>query len=223
MKNLIPDRNLVLFKKANNTLFESIKTLVNSDEYYADGSLAMMGRGGRVKSPTYFCETLSKTLNTKSVNCSSTKTSAEGFERVLVVHCAAQNLLGDNVIVNTEKVECPPTIMDDSLANMDYYCRISAQKTKEEIILKDGAIFYQTQPAYTFYDLHKRNKENLNDSYKILCVDIDGINKGENPFSYGVRQDGDIIPGCKAQKWLDRNPKDRIKTNELDCPERIMI
>jgi hypothetical protein len=44
--------------------------------------------------------------------------------------------------------------------------------------------------------------------YKILCVDVDGIGKGEDPFGYGIRVDGKILLGPRAQEWLDKSLSD---------------
>lgn len=36
-------------------------------------------------------------------------------------------------------------------------------------------------------------------------MDVDGIDKGEAPFGYGVRADGKILPGPKAQEWIKKS------------------
>lgn len=41
-------------------------------------------------------------------------------------------------------------------------------------------------------------------SYKIFCIDIDGIAYGEEPFGYGVRADGKVLTGAKADEWLKK-------------------
>ena len=40
--------------------------------------------------------------------------------------------------------------------------------------------------------------------YKGFCIDIDGFNKGEAPFGYGIRIDGKILNGLKADEWLNK-------------------
>jgi len=40
--------------------------------------------------------------------------------------------------------------------------------------------------------------------YKVYCIDIDGVNQGEDPFGYGIRADGKILNGTKADEWLDK-------------------
>ena len=45
--------------------------------------------------------------------------------------------------------------------------------------------------------------------YRLVCMDIDGLNKGEAPFSYGVRADGKIISGVRAQEWLQKSIQEK--------------
>ena len=33
---------------------------------------------------------------------------------------------------------------------------------------------------------------------------MDGINKDEDPFGYGIRADGKIFLGARAQEWLQK-------------------
>ena len=36
-------------------------------------------------------------------------------------------------------------------------------------------------------------------------MDVDGINKGEDPFGYGIRADGKIIMGARADEWMNKS------------------
>ena len=36
-------------------------------------------------------------------------------------------------------------------------------------------------------------------------MDIDGIGEGEDPFGYGIRVDGKVSPGARAQEWLQKS------------------
>ncbi|MBR6298827.1 MAG: prepilin-type N-terminal cleavage/methylation domain-containing protein [Candidatus Gastranaerophilales bacterium] len=50
-------------------------------------------------------------------------------------------------------------------------------------------------------------------AYKIYCIDIDGIPDNvtktdcvnECPFGYGIRADGKILPGARAEEWLKKD------------------
>ena len=45
--------------------------------------------------------------------------------------------------------------------------------------------------------------------YKVVCMDVDGINKGEAPFGYGIRADGKILVGSRAQQWIEKSIQDK--------------
>lgn len=50
-------------------------------------------------------------------------------------------------------------------------------------------------------------------AYKNVCIDVDGIPnnatatdcKNECPFGYGIRADGKILPGARAEEWLKKD------------------
>ena len=46
-------------------------------------------------------------------------------------------------------------------------------------------------------------------AHKVFCLDIDGINNGEEPFGYPIRVDGKIFVGAKAQQWLEKTIQDK--------------
>ena len=46
-------------------------------------------------------------------------------------------------------------------------------------------------------------------NYKYFCMDIDGINQGEDPFGYGIRVDGKIILGARAQEWIKKSIQEK--------------
>ena len=39
----------------------------------------------------------------------------------------------------------------------------------------------------------------------VFCMDVDGINNGEDAFGYGIRVDGKMINGARATEWLNKN------------------
>ena len=53
------------------------------------------------------------------------------------------------------------------------------------------------------------DNQGFNVIYKPFCIDIDGFNKGEDPFGYGIRVDGKIIPGKKADEWLQKSIQEK--------------
>ena len=59
-------------------------------------------------------------------------------------------------------------------------------------------------------------------SYKIFCIDVDGIPdnvtttncRNECPFGYGIRADGKILPGARAEEWLKKDISGKEKDEE---------
>ena len=211
----MPDENLMKFKKAHNTLGTVIRELVTSDKYYLDGDLGVKADNNPVDTLTYFCETISDILNTKSVNCSEENVSDDigAMQRLI------PRFEGDFSV---------------TAADLDYYCKQSAPIVKNEIVLTDGVVFYQTNPDYPFgrtkdingaeigrifctpfYDNGGRaciNDKGFPLYTKGFCIDIDGIPANatadncinECPFGYSIRADGKILTGARADEWLER-------------------
>ena len=40
-------------------------------------------------------------------------------------------------------------------------------------------------------------------------MDVDGIDKGEAPFGYGIRADGKILTGKRADEWMEKSIQDK--------------
>jgi len=216
-----PDEAVMKFKKADTTLKNVIRELVNSDKYYVNGDLGMkrlpngtsqLIDGNNEGDQKYLCQTIADVLNTKSVNC------AEGNS-------------GFNALVN---------LHDNPYEDMDYRCGKVAEaggSSSAEIIMSDDVIFYRVNPYLTFgadgknvnyHICHKQDGSNIDnyydwcDSYKtgnrhflaeyngfldstiVVCLDIDGINKGEGPFGYAIRVDGKVVAGKRATEWLEK-------------------
>ena len=199
--NSKPNENIMKFKKAHNTLYQVISELVNSDKYYLNGDLGVKADGSDV-GVTYFCRSFASVVATKKTNCIK---------------------VGDNFDYSYWAVEWPEIYMDNS-------CLLATQKNNfEEIVTTDDVTYYETNSFIHFktkgtpYDIEKEDGtiesvmdidrylfyENLNDGinrvYKIFCIDIDGINKGEAPFGYGIRVDGKIFVGPRAKDWLEKS------------------
>ena len=50
-------------------------------------------------------------------------------------------------------------------------------------------------------------------NYRLLCMDVDGPDGPIKPFGYGIRRDGKIATGLRADWWLERE----ITKKEPDC------
>ena len=195
-----PDENVIKFKKAHNAFLTTIRELVTSDKYYLDGDLSKMPNGNSVTSPKYLCQTIADLVTVKKVDCSDTFTDTEGSH------------------VNIVWIATVSGITFDSIKSaLDVKCKNYLTSAKEQIVLQDGVVFYDASPTYTFSDpMYKQTlmaefapKVNelagAYEVYKVFCIDVDGFNKGEDPFGYGIRLDGKILNGARADAWLNKS------------------
>ena len=217
-----PDENIMKFKKAHNTLYQVISTLVNSDEYYLDGSLGIKPNGDHVDTnrdtndAMYFCRTFADNLTYKKLDCHP------------------YNNTNDTGAYSGECVT-DYSSLDEMKTTIDISCKRAqtSAKIKAEIVLPDGIEMYQGSSKSSFgiytknsgivshgtgYEgylfLHKSgtykgwiDKTLINDyrCLKLFCIDIDGFDEPETPFAYLIRADGKIITGAKADEWLSKS------------------
>ena len=229
-----PDENVMKFKKANNTLYQAISTLVNSDEYYLNGDLGKYPDGSWVDETTatnqaYLCNTLKNVLSTKNDTCETGFNVLCGKTAAAVPEDAGLYQTTNNTLVTTYFSQT----LDDYCKTADTGCSTNLKT----VTTTDNITYYETSHKYPFgYSWSKAmNKNNtyretgirkfyhtwdhqgLEDLvnydngkgfyyfYKVICIDVDGIGKGEDPFGYGIRVDGKIMPGKRATEWLTKS------------------
>ncbi len=206
-----PDENIMKFKKAHNTLYQVISELVNSDKYYLNGDLGVKPDGSLIDKKSdenikYFCNSFADIITPKSKKCSNAD-SGYYFSHMHLNTNATQ----------TSNPEYGGTDEHIDSKFLDKWCKTKTN-AGEEIVTTDGIIFYQVNPAYTFGGNFKELNIRLfgapintydltgfDQIYKPFCIDIDGINKGEDPFGYGIRADGKILTGKRADEWLSKS------------------
>ncbi len=242
-----PDENIMKFKKAHNTLYQVVKTLINSDKFYKDGDLGVKPNGDLIDGThsgdkKYFCNSMADLLSTKTVNCteeSTENTEPSGFVQNVFVGPSGD---GINDCANSTEVK---NYMNNIKTDIDSRCKRLAAKTNQRIITTDKVTYYEGNPKYTYgllwkdtdspqlaggncYDTHSVSTcetrlfggvhlgcDGFNRIYKLFCIDIDGIpaDGSENcddekdicPFGYGIRADGHIMTGARADEWLKKD------------------
>jgi len=192
-----PSENALKFKKANSTLGAVIDELVHSDSYYYQGDLGRLPNGNIVSTPEYLCRTIADVMTTKSVNCSSTSYGQYYIDTDTVHGWGAGH----------------------GQADLDKICLTTTAGA--EIVTPDNVVWYQVGPGAHFGTIDatygKRffsppegpithpDEFGFDRLYKVLCIDVDGIGKGEPPFGYGIRADGKILPGPRAAEWIKKS------------------
>ena len=201
-----PDENVMKFKKANNTLGTIIRELTSSERYYKNGDLGVKPDDTLLiadsKYYTYFCETIAEIVTIKSKNCSE--------------------VAGANPYIQLSSTEDAATYTKPSEAKkqLDSYCKAQAATIGAEIVTPDDVVWYQTSPQSTFgkYNtgttrlysqpdgkINYPDENGFDRIYKVFCIDIDGIGQGEDPFGYGIRSDGKIFTGARADEWANKS------------------
>ena len=220
----MPDENLMKFKKAHNTLGTAIRELVTSDKYYLDGDLGTKSDSTVLDKSNdnnflYFCNTIADVVSTKEINCKkdallhsmvllkptpNTLALEVGHEVTSVIMQAAKNRLDWNCL--------------DMQSGASYISKIS------NIVLTNNVVIYEGNPDFPFgntlcgADANRRclappseaspvyyDINNMDVGYKQVCIDIDGFATGEDPFGYGIRADGKILTGARADEWLEKD------------------
>ena len=132
-----------------------------------------------------------------------------------------------------------PERLPQNQRRLDSYCKKNQEKgLLPDITLTDGITYYQgdskspyginfenfqtasgnyeTLPCVSDGNCSKRllgdagkDDEGFQTTYKLHCMDIDGFNRGEDPFGYGVRHDGKIIYGKRASEWFKKTIQEK--------------
>ncbi len=213
-----PDKNILKFKKANNTLATTIRELVSSGEHYMVGDLGRMPNGVIIHAAyitddgTHHCKAFADILSAKTTSCTNAEQDGSWVTSDL------------RSVYNDELVD---DIFTRSKMQLDYRCsQLIGVKLGNYIILPDdvqihmlqGAIFGWTSnniETYTKEELITNKVSSKNGNiiqYSLHCIDIDGDGPIK-PFGYGVRYDGKILNGMRADWWLSRD----ITKKETDC------
>ena len=227
-----PDENLIKFKKGHETLAQVINTLITSDKYFAgdlgikaDGTLITGEVGNSLYRDPYFCNTIADILNVKLKNCKEGVVST-----ISTGYCLLSNSdpTGDvfTYTVTEETITETKNSFDDS-------CMYSGSARKgADIITADNISYFEYEPSITFGKIDKYNNKRIfsppsqfpanyadengfDIAYIVYCMDIDGIPSGGSdncddkkdicPFGYGIRADGHIMTGKRADEWLKKD------------------
>lgn len=208
------------------------KSLVNSDKYYSNGDLGKYPNGSWIDeksatNQTYFCNSLKDVLSTKSDQCTvgyneeCTKNTAVPED--VGLYQTTGNTLTTTYFAQTLDDYCKTAVTKcqtklktiTTTDNVTYFeasskypfgyswsKSLNADGTHRETGIRR---FYHTWDRQGTSDLvNYDNGKGFYYFYKVMCIDIDRIAKGEDPFGYGVRVDGKIMSGAKAQEWLNK-------------------
>ena len=230
----VPDENVMKFKKGNAVLAKVINELVSSGEHYTVGDLGVKPDGELINGThngdnEYLCQTFAGVLNIKKINCSNAKTVTNGpsnWISYVDVGIVDNGSYDDTFESAAIKVDESCKIRQEAVgaeivtnSNIIYFSAnplaLYGQTWDENDVVALNKHCAEQNPDYAslcnlrfWKGLHKDiyGNERL---YRTFCMDIDGINKGEEPFGYGIRADGKILLGKRAQEWLNKSIQEK--------------
>ncbi len=228
-----PDKDILKFKKANNTLATAVRELVTSGKYYKYGSLAYpvieeyqspyaINWWGALcptdtDAPNYFCNSLADIISVKEKSCKVTLFDLENVT-------TAVSISGKPSDENRLKVDaaCPMMLnysatngngLDKivTIDNVTYYLygTMFGRENPVSGACAAGQILVQDEAGKDICI----EEDGTDILYSAFCIDIDGIEGPIKPFGYGIRTDGKIKAGARADWWLKRD----ITKKETDC------
>ncbi len=193
IQSVRPDDSLLKFKKAYYNLHKITNAVVNSENYEL-GDLADPRNIGTSTAARMFCVNFSQLLNVRTVNCTVT---AAPTSFVL------EGGMGDERASN--------------IGNLDGLCANYPNPPK--FITQDGVVWWGFNYGFTVPSNNPNNGQRAD--YAVVCMDIDGqIFDSENndvsvpAFAFGIRNDGKIIMGERAQNALREGATKIITTQQ---------
>ncbi len=210
--NSTPDKNILKFKKGYNDLTVAVRELISNGKFFMVGDFTYLP-DGTVSSPygsdkaNYFMESLADTLTYKNFNVSSdTLITLPDYNTFLDVYPQTKDKF-DKICIDyhdkflTDCTDCNSIELTNGLfiyepikfriINYISYCQ------------EDDPSSYNPQKCKVYKD----SVDNVT-----YCIDLDGEG-GILPFGIGIRPDGKISTGKRADWWLSRD----ITKKETDC------
>ena len=222
--NSVPDENVMKFKKGNATLAKVINELVSSEKYYSNGDLGTKADGTRTEDSAYLCNTFCDIVSSKKSKC-------EEMELKYNVGFASEDWEVNNALGEDFKLgeyldkSCKEATLKNYVVTTD---DITYYETNPENPFGINEVGNESYNPYYYvwnklghYDNKDVTPEEREEAdkkyyksgfyyiYKMFCMDIDGIKEGEDPFGYGIRVDGKIVLGERAQEWLEKSIQDK--------------
>ena len=182
----------------------------------------------------YFCKTLSEVLAIKFADCTTLLNGTGGGLSLTLVECSASNYTEQMANCNGKAVENER--MQNRKELLDTNCRKKPHAynvTQKQLITNDDIWYYDISPKTTFgvkvtgdvrlFSPPSQTPPTFYDDagmdykYKYFCMDIDGVPDNatedncvnECPFGYGIRADGKILNGARADEWLNKSIQEK--------------
>jgi len=197
------NKKVVKFQKAHETVFKVVSEMTNGD-YFLNGDLGIkidgtLLDGSHEGDTKYFCEVMSNLLESEEKTCD------EHGE----LHSEAYVVAKPSALLKSNGADIHCLHRQKNSCTLNY-------KYASKIISPDNIYFYEANTKMVFGHLNDQNKRffkpELGDesgNWRVLCVDIDGWCKEEDPFGYYLSVDGKLLPSKRTSEWLERGIQDK--------------
>ena len=189
-----PDENIMKFKKANSTLFKAVHDLISTGKYYKEGDLRYQANGTTAVGNSYMCKVLSDILSVKSASCGNNAQQTTVYHVPYSLTCTSSDCDG-----NDDAAKC--CTLAKTKERVDALC--NAVTANKGFTTTDDVFWFEAGQKTTLVDPECSDKVDCNNAYKVFCIDVDGRSGSEEPFGYGIRSDGKIITGKRADTWIN--------------------
>ena len=208
--NSTPNEDIMKFKKGHNALLTAIRELANSDKYYLDGDLGIRADGQlldgtHTEDEEYFCLSFADIINSSDIKCEQSEKYSYSWVDLKATPIEENKERLDTVCKTVDKEF--GVVTQDKIVFYDYNSKVkfgmNLKQAHEASNIESGTI-NETTRGFGGYKVN-----GFDVIYKTFCMDIDGIGKGEDPFGYGIRADGKVLPGARADEWLQKSIQEK--------------
>ncbi|MBQ4647491.1 MAG: prepilin-type N-terminal cleavage/methylation domain-containing protein [Candidatus Gastranaerophilales bacterium] len=181
----------------------------------------------------YFCQTFADVAATKYIDCETLIDGTGGSLTVSLMECSSSSYAEQ--IANCNGKEVSAEYIANRKEAVDRGCQqkpFDYGVTQKQIITTNDIWYYDPSPKTTFgiktggerlFSPPNQNPPTFYNNfgmdykYKVFCMDIDGVPENatkedcvnECPFGFGIRADGKIFTGARADEWLEKSMQEK--------------
>jgi len=222
-----PDEGLLRFKKAYFTLQRTVDAVLNSD-VYSMGDLGhpvgvetlLDNQEGAEDIVMPFCHFFAQMLNITGVeNC-----TANNFADPVILPVNADGVADYDTAATNLDVACEDFtvrfVTQDGISWGGFAYDFPEQVSQCVAVADDGISCQDTdgdgEGDTETVPNPNRDIDGFRTDYCPVCIDVDAIGRGEPPFAFGVRNDGRIILGARANEILNRRAGDIDRGDDVE-------
>ena len=217
----VPNKDVLKFKKTHTTFIATVNKLASDGNYYLPGDMRKKPDGTKLVGGAYettnerftvLCEGLADTIQTKENSCKDFE-----FENVAMSYGGQSTVQTDLSSLFAFKFQTSEELKKEKI-RLDFLCkRDEKQGIKVPRFIDKNGVWY----IDLYFGVTYSENDKVANYYKPICIDIDGPEGEILPFGYGINFQGQILTGCRADWWNNKElTKGRNSNNNTqeECP-----